>query len=155
LRNGMAVDFFLFHDKGDHFLHGIDFDMGFTQNFQFSKFDLDEVNFLGDNFYVPSDIDRNLSENYGDWRIPAPSYVVTVESPALCHRESPTQLLLSYLEILKTLVKGGKPERIRRITDAIKDRASPDWQEINTELSKIASRQQDSKNLRNLIFGAV
>jgi len=155
LRNGMAVDFFMFHDKGDHFLHGIDFDMGFTQNFQFSKFDLDEVNFLGDNFYVPSDIDRNLSENYGDWRIPAPSYVVSVESPALCHRESPTQLLLSYLEILKTLVKGGKPERIRRITDAIKDRVSPDWQEINTELSKIASRQQDSKNLRNLIFGAV
>jgi len=81
--------------------------------------------------------------------------VVTVESPALCPRESPTQLLLAYLEILKTLVKGGKPERIRRITDAIKDRASPDWQEINTELSKIASRQQDSKNLRNLIFGAV
>jgi hypothetical protein len=116
LRNGMAVDFFLFHDKGDHFLHGIDFDMGFTQNFRFSKFDLVEVEFLDERFYVPSDIDRNLSENYGDWRTPAPSYVVTVESPALC--ETPeSRTLLVYLEILKTITKRMKPQRVVRILD--------------------------------------
>lgn len=114
MRNGMAVDFFLFHDKGDHFLHGIDFDMGFTQNFRFSKFELQEVDFLDDRFYAPADIDRNLSENYGDWRTPAPSYVVTVESPALC--DSPeTRTLLIYLEILKTITKGMKPQRVLRI----------------------------------------
>lgn len=116
LRNGMAVDFFLFHDKGDHFLHGIDFDMGFTQNFRFSKFDLVEVEFLDERFYVPSDIDRNLSENYGDWRTPAPSYVVTVESPALCDTPE-SRTLLVYLEILKTITKRMKPQRVARILD--------------------------------------
>lgn len=116
LRNGMAVDFFLFHDKGDHFLHGIDFDMGFTQNFRFSKFDLDEVEFLDERFYVPSDIDRNLSENYGDWRTPASSYVVTVESPALCDTPQ-SRTLLVYLEILKTITKRMKPQRVVRILD--------------------------------------
>jgi hypothetical protein len=124
LRNGMAVDFFLFHDRGDHYLHGIDFDMGFTQNFRFSKFGLVEVPFLGERFFVPDDIDRNLSENYGDWRTPAPSYVVTVESPALC--ESPdTRTLLVYLEILKTLTKSMKPQRVVRIMDHLGAQNSP------------------------------
>lgn len=116
LRNGMAADIFIFHDKGDHFLHGIDFDMGFTQNFRFSKFDLVEVEFLDERFYVPSDIDRNLSENYGDWRTPATSYVVTVESPALCDTPQ-SRTLLVYLEILKTITKRMKPQRVVRILD--------------------------------------
>lgn len=116
MRNGMAVDFFLFHDKGDHFLHGIDFDMGFTQNFRFSKFDLQEVDFLDESFYAPADIDRNLCENYGDWRTPVPSYVVTVESPALCDTPQ-SRTLLVYLEILKTITKRMKPQRVVRILD--------------------------------------
>jgi LicD family len=116
LRNGMAVDFFMFHDKGDHFLHGIDFDLGFTQNFRFSQFELQEVEFLGEPFYVPADIDRNLTENYADWRTPATSYVVTVESPALCDTPE-SRTLLVYLEILKTLTKRMKPQRVARILD--------------------------------------
>lgn len=110
----MAADIFIFHDKGDHFLHGIDFDMGFTQNFRFSKFDLDEVEFLDERFYVPSNVDRNLGENYGDWRTPAPFYVVTVESPALCDTPQ-RRTLLVYLEILKTINEGMKPQRVMRI----------------------------------------
>ncbi len=124
MRNGMAVDFFLFHDKGDHFLHGIDFDMGFTQNFRFSKFGLQEVEFLDERFYAPDDIDRNLSENYGDWRTPAPSYVVTVESPALCDTPD-TRTLLVYLEILKTITKRMKPQRVMRVLDHLDAHNSP------------------------------
>jgi len=124
LRNGMAIDFFFFHDKGDHFLHGIDFDLGFTQNFRFSKFDLQEVEFLEDRFYVPSDIDLNLRENYGDWRTPTSSYVVTVESPALC--DTPyTRNLLVYLEILKTIAKRMKPQRVVRILDYLDEQEHP------------------------------
>jgi hypothetical protein len=120
LRNGMAVDFFLFHDHGDHFLHGIDFDMGFTQNFRFSKFGLNEAPFLGDLFFVPDNIERNLSENYGDWRKPASSYVVTVESPALMPEPVQPRLVLLYLELLKTLTKKLNPQRVRRILDHLK-----------------------------------
>ena len=124
LRNGMAVDFFLFHDKGDHFLHGIDFDMGFTQNFRFSKFGLQEVDFLDERFYVPDDIDLNLTENYGDWRTPATSYVVTVESPALCDTPE-SRTLLVYLEILKTITKRMKPQRVVRILDHLDATPNP------------------------------
>ena len=116
LKNGMAIDIFLFHEKNDHFLHGIDFDMNFTQNFKFSKFELKEIEFLDEEFYIPDNIDQNLKENYGDWKIPAPSYVVTVESPALCDTPK-TRGILIYMEILKTIVKGMKPDRINRILD--------------------------------------
>lgn len=103
LRNGIAVDFFLFHDAGDHFRHGIDFDYGFTENFKFSKFELNQVDFLGEQFFVPSDIDRNLSENYGDWRTPEKNYVVTVEAPAIIGRGSQTHQLIAKLELMKTI----------------------------------------------------
>lgn len=116
LKNGMAIDIFLFHEKENHFLHGIDFDMNFTQNFKFSKFELKEIDFLDEKFYVPSNFDQNLQENYGDWKTPAPSYVVTVESPALCDTPK-TRGILIYMEILKTIVKGMKPQRINRILD--------------------------------------
>jgi hypothetical protein len=115
VRNGNAVDFFLFHDHGDHFLHGIDFELGFTQNFRFSRFGLSEIDFLGDRFYVPDDIDRNLTENYGDWRTPVSSYVVIVESPAIVHTRPDISDTLVYQEVLRTLLKNMKPARIRRI----------------------------------------
>lgn len=153
LRNGMAVDFFFFHDKTDHFLHGIDFDMGFTQNFRFSKFDLQEVEFLDELFYAPSDIDRNLSENYGDWRTPVPSYVVTVESPALCEKCSDVQLLIANLETLKIMVKNGKPERLDRIANAIADRDSESWREMRHILHGIQVQQSSKLSLKKMLLG--
>lgn len=115
LRNGNAVDFFLFHDKKDYLLHGINFDMGFVQNFKFSKFELEEVDFLGEKFFVPNDIDLNLTENYGDWRIPATSYIVVVESPAILRENPDISQLLVYQEVLRTIIKDMNPMRIRRI----------------------------------------
>jgi hypothetical protein len=120
MRNGMAIDFFLFHDHDDHFLHGIDFDIAITQNFRFSRFDLKEVDFLGDRFFTPSNIEENLSENYGDWKTPVTSYVVTVESPALCPFVEGKNLL-AYLEILKTINKRLNPDRVKRIINHLKN----------------------------------
>lgn len=153
MRNGMAVDFFLFHDKGDHFMHGIDFDMGFTQNFRFSKFGLQEVEFLGERFWAPSDIDRNLSENYGNWRKEEKIYVVTVEAPALCDTSSDTQLLLCYLEVLKTLMKAGKPERIGRVFQAIEHRPGTAWKRLREALDRAVQRQQRNQTLRHMLLG--
>lgn len=143
VRNGMAVDFFLFHDKGDHYLHGIDFDMGFTQNFRFSKFGLRELEFLDETFFVPDNIDRNLAENYGDWHTPVSSYVVTVESPALCDTPD-SRTLLVYLEILKTVTKRLKPQRVVRILDYLE---AQHWAlfnaDIHTQLRRWCEKQMD------------
>lgn len=115
LRNGNAVDFFLFHDKKDYLLHGINFDMGFAQNFKFSNFTLEEVDFLGEKFFVPGNVDLNLTENYGDWRTPATSYIVVVESPAILRKNPDVSKLLVYQEVLRTIINDMNPARIRRI----------------------------------------
>lgn len=117
-RTNIAIDFFMFHDKGDHFLHGIDYQYGFTQNFKFSKFDLMETDFLGESFYIPDQWSRMLTENYGQWEIPEPSYVVTVESPGLPDRGSVKHRLIAHLELLKTINNGLKPLRAQRIVKA-------------------------------------
>lgn len=117
-RTNIAIDFFMFHNKGDHFLHGIDYQYGFTQNFKFSKFDLMETDFLGESFYIPDQWSRMLTENYGQWEIPEPAYVVTVESPGLTDRGSVKHRLIAHLELLKTINNGLKPLRAQRIVKA-------------------------------------
>jgi hypothetical protein len=117
-RTNIAVDFFMFHDKGDHFLHGIDYQYGFTQNFRFSKFNLTETEFLEDSFYIPDQWERMLEENYGQWKTPEPAYVVTVESPGLTEQGSIKHQLIAQLELLKTILNGLKPQRAQRIVHA-------------------------------------
>lgn len=117
-RTNIAIDFFMFHDKGDHFLHGIDYQYGFTQNFKFSKFELVETPFLGESFYIPDQWSRMLTENYGTWETPEPAYVVTVESPGLTEQGSVKHQLIAHLELLKTINNGLKPLRAQRIINA-------------------------------------
>jgi hypothetical protein len=136
LRNGMAIDFFLFHEQGDHFLHGIDFDMGFTQNFKFSRFALDEVDFLDQKFFVPSNIDQNLTENYGNWQVPEKNNVVTVEAPALLLGESQSDVLLVYLELLKCVLKSGNAEKFQRVLACIEAKNDPRYAQIIRTVKK-------------------
>ena len=123
LRNGMAIDFFIFHEYSDHFLHGIDFDIGMTQNYRFSLFELQEVEFLNEKFFTPSDIEKNLSENYGDWQTPISSYVVTVESPAIIPIKN-GESLITYMEIFKTIYKDLGSKRLKRIIDHVQQQNS-------------------------------
>jgi len=117
-RTNIAIDFFMFHDRGDHYLHGIDYQYGFTQNFAFTKFNLKEVDFLGDKFYIPDNWDLMLKENYGDWEKPEPSYVVTVESPAILEPGNIRHKMIAHLEILKIINNKLNPKKIERILNA-------------------------------------
>jgi hypothetical protein len=116
-RTNISIDFFIFHEKGDHFLHGIDYDYGFTQNFKFSKFNLTQKEFFNDDFYIPENWTKMLNENYGEWTTPQHSYVVTVESPALINQGSIKHKIIAQLEMLKTILNGLKPQRAQRILD--------------------------------------
>lgn len=117
LKNGIAIDFFFFHPHADHFLHGIDYKYGFTQNLRFSPFALQEVDFLGDRFWIPDNADQNLSENYGDWRTPQSSYVVTVESPALVDKGSEKHQFMVLIELLRSVQTQRSVKRVQRIVD--------------------------------------
>ncbi len=115
LVNDVTIDFFFFHQHQDHFLHGIDYKYGFTQNLKFSLFELREVEFLGDIFYIPSNVEQNLTENYGDWRTPQSSYVVTVESPAIVDKGSLKHQFIGIMELLRSINKFKSTKRIQRI----------------------------------------
>lgn len=130
IRNGTAVDFFFFHDMGDHYLQGINFDIGFLQNLRFTKFGLQKINFLEHDFYAPDNIDLYLTENYEDWRTPVSSYLVTVESPALVNDTFPRTILI-YLETIKTILYDLSPKRLRRILDYIE---RSDWFSFDSQI---------------------
>lgn len=117
LRNGMAIDFFFFNEKEDHFQHGIDFDYGFTLEYRFSKFDLIRRSFGNQSFWVPSNIAENLTENYGSWEIPESNYVVTVESPAIAEPGGVAHLLCVKLELIKAIRERKPAARVKRILD--------------------------------------
>jgi len=118
LRNGTALDIFLFHEKDSHYLYGIDFDVGYTLNFKFNKFNLQEVEFLGDIFYAPTNIEQHLQENYDDWKTPIPGYVVTVESPAVV-KNFETYQLTAYIEIFKNITDEKNHNKVIRIINHI------------------------------------
>lgn len=117
MRNNMAVDFFFFHDKGDHFLHGIDFDYGFTLNYKFTPFDVVQRDYGGKTYWTPANAALNLQENYGNWQVPEPHYVVTVESPGIAYPDSAEHRLCAQLELIKIIGKRLPSVRVHRVLD--------------------------------------
>jgi hypothetical protein len=127
LETGYDFDIFIFHDKVDHYLHGIDNKTGYTNNFKFSKFDLIERTFLGDTFLIPDQYEKMLRENYGDdWRTPDPNYFVNIESPALLHKKGSSFSFSIRHEMLRLLEKGSKPGKGEELLRRAKAIAQPE-----------------------------
>jgi tetratricopeptide (TPR) repeat protein len=131
MENGVAVDFFFFHPHSDHFLHGIDYKYGFTQNFRFSPFGLKEIDFLGERFFIPDNAEKNLVENYGDWKTPQSSYVVTVEAPVLVQKGSEKHQFIALIELMRSVETFNSVKRVQRILDCCN---ALDMHVLSTEL---------------------
>jgi hypothetical protein len=80
---GVWIDVFIYHDLGEKFMTGVDFQFGYRQTFQFSKFDLGIVKFHNLDTYIPLNFDENLKENFMDWKVPDVNYISHVESPSV------------------------------------------------------------------------
>lgn len=103
---GIACDIFFMLSHGDKFLHCVDFELGFTIPFLFSKFDLEIKNFGHEYFRVPAPYEINLSENYGaGWMFPDKGYDVLLEAPAIIDKLSPSFKTLSLDRILSSVVR--------------------------------------------------
>jgi hypothetical protein len=112
IQSGYDFDIFFFHDRGDHFLHGIDSRLGYTINYRFSKFGLTERSFLGARFLVPDNAERMLEENYGSgWRVPDPNYFVKLESPALVQRSGPVHAFVARHEMIDLIQRGASRKK--------------------------------------------
>lgn len=79
---GMWIDVFVYHPQGSHWVTGVDFFFGYRQTFAFTPFELQEIEFLGVKMQAPANAELNLTENYGNWRVPDASYLSHLESPS-------------------------------------------------------------------------
>ena len=122
--NGMAIDIFFYHELAGKYVTGVTYTWGYTVNFEFSKFGLREVDFCGARAYVPDDIEKNMTENFGEgWRIPDPDYVSHLESPSLCQKGEPVHFFVAYDKMAGAIMKKNyeKALRIVRFMDQYKD----------------------------------
>lgn len=103
LGTGMAIDIFVYRRQGDKLITGVHTDMGYTQTFAFTPFDLQEVDFVGIKIHAPRDIDLNLTENFGDWRTPDPGYISHLESPSTMDVGGAVYMLVTRLALLKSI----------------------------------------------------
>lgn len=121
VRSGIVFDIFFFHDRSDHFLHGIDHRVGYTLNYRFSKFKLIRGDFLGEEFFIPENSNQMLSENYGDdWRRPNKNYFVRLESPALVKDNGGVIGFAARHEMLDLIHTGGSVEKAVALVSCIK-----------------------------------
>lgn len=83
LGSGICIDIFIYHEENGKLVTGIVHDFGYLQQCAFTPFEPKSVKFLGIDFYVPSDVELNLAENFGNWRQSDPGYISHLESPSL------------------------------------------------------------------------
>jgi hypothetical protein len=138
IQTNMSFDMFIFHDKGDHYLHGIDFLIGFTLHFRWTKFDLQEIEFLGEKFWAPDDIPRFLTENYGpDYMTPDPGYHVKLEAPAIAHRASHVVNFLAHLDIASAIRKKRDKAYMNRLADICEHLLTPGFRPSDELIARL------------------
>jgi hypothetical protein len=100
---GMWIDIFVYHPQGEHLVTGVDFFFGYRQTFAFTPFELKDVEFLGVSMKIPVDAELNLTENYGQWRLPDPYYLSHLESPSTMNKGGLPYMLTARLSALSAL----------------------------------------------------
>lgn len=76
-REGASIDLFKFYREGDGVFHDAIFVRWKNSPFSIEQRVLEH----GDVVYLPSDVDRYLAENYGDWRTPNKGFDAFVDGP--------------------------------------------------------------------------
>ena len=121
---GTTIDMFFYRKENNKFVTGINAPWNYLQRFEFSPFVLRETTFLGTKVWVPHNIDQNLTENFGNWRIPEPDYVSHVESPSMMGAGELVHMLVCRLNLVSAITeqKYSRIPRILAVLDHYADR---------------------------------
>jgi tetratricopeptide (TPR) repeat protein len=116
-RTGMSIDIFVYHPHGDKLITGVQGNFGYTQNFTFTPFTLETVQFLDIDFSIPANAALNLEENFGAWQVPDPYFISHLECPTTVDVGGTVYMVVARLEMLRSLVEGKKikVDRIAKI----------------------------------------
>ena len=114
---GMPIDVFVYHLVDGKLRTGVQNTFGYLQHFDFTPFELQAIEFVDVPTHAPADIDLNLTENFGNWRVSDPHYISHLESPSTVDVGGPIYLLVARLELLRYIVeqKQVKGERVCQI----------------------------------------
>lgn len=110
----VSIDIFVYHEEGGKLVTGVESYFGYLQKFAFTPFGLDKVGFLGIEFYVPDDIERNLAENFGNWRQSDPDYISHLQSPSTVDVGGKVFQIVGRIRALEA-IKAGKFEKLSRV----------------------------------------
>ncbi len=111
---GVSIDIFVYHEEDGKLVTGVQSDFGYLQKFAFTPFGLDKVGFLGIEFYVPDDIERNLAENFGPWRQSDPDYISHLQSPSTVDVGGKVFQIVGRIRALEA-INAGKFEKLSRV----------------------------------------
>jgi tetratricopeptide (TPR) repeat protein len=117
---GIWIDVFIYHEKDDKFVTGVDFQFGYRQTFKFSKFEPIQVDFHNLKTYIPSNFDENLRENFSNWMQPDVNYISHVESPSLMDYGGISHQMTSRFWLIKSIQSKSK-EKFQKVLKVIDD----------------------------------
>jgi hypothetical protein len=115
LPTGTWIDIFVYHKYEDKFVTGVDIQFGYRQTFKFSQFKLTKVDFFNFNVYIPDNFDLNLTENFGNWRVPDKHYISHVESDSLIEKGTLIHFISIRLWIIRAIQYKSRPKLIKLI----------------------------------------
>ena len=102
---GMWIDVFVYHPQDKYWVTGVDFFFGYKQTFAFTPFELQDIEFLGVTMQAPANAELNLAENYGNWRVPDPSYLSHLESPSTMDKGNLAYMITARMSLLSACQK--------------------------------------------------
>ncbi|HEX8233205.1 MAG TPA: hypothetical protein VF559_07670 [Caulobacteraceae bacterium] len=110
---GVTIDLFLHWEEDGKLLHG-----GQKAVWWNSPFMLQETEFLGEAFMIPADHDLYLTENYGDWRTPAPEFETFVDTPNMVVSHEGHMIWYYYIKLFD-YYHAGKLPQMRRVWEGL------------------------------------
>lgn len=110
----VSIDIFVYHEEGGKLVTGVESYFGYLQKFAFTPFGLQKVHFLGIDFYVPDDIETNLAENFGEWRVSDPEYISHLQSPSTVDVGGKVFQIVGRIRALEAM-RAGKYEKLGRV----------------------------------------
>ena len=109
-----SIDIFIYHPEDGMWVTGVESYFGYLQKFAFTPFELKAVSFLGIDFYVPDDVEKNLAENFGNWRQSDPEYISHLQSPSTVDVGGLVYQIVGRLRALEA-IRAKKYEKLNRV----------------------------------------
>jgi hypothetical protein len=109
-RSGVKFDIFPHYEEDGRIWHD-----GAATRWWNTPFDLEEVEFLGVRVAAPAEAERYLTESYGDWRRPDPTFDARLDAPNVEITDREYFESLQYFDLLRAVDRRSRDRRRRHI----------------------------------------